>query len=99
MRKSLYKSFIRKGYVKNENSERILGCNTESFIKHLLQTYKNNYGVEWDGVEKVHIDHKTPLAIAKTEEDVIRLCHYTNLQLLKEYDNLKKYNKLDWELK
>ena len=44
----------------------------------------------YDNKEKVHIDHIIPLATAKTEEDVIKLCHYTNLQLLKAKDNLKK---------
>ena len=34
-----------------------------------------------------------------TEKDVIRLCHYTNLQLLKAKDNLDKKDSLEWELK
>ena len=32
------------------------------------------------------------------EEEVINLCHYTNLQLLKAKDNLCKNSKLDWRL-
>ena len=67
-------------------------------MEHLLQTFKSNYGYEWDKKEPVHIDHITPLAIAKTEEDIIKLCHYTNLQLLKAKDNLQKNSKLDWRL-
>jgi len=55
-------------------------------------------GIEWNGIEKVQIDHIKPLKYAKTEEEVIKLCHYTNLQLLKEKDNLEKSFKLDWEL-
>ena len=39
---------------------------------------------------KYHIDHIVPLATAQTEEDVIKLCHYTNLQLLTAKDNLEK---------
>ena len=31
---------------------------------------------------------------AETEEDVKRLCHYTNLQLLKPADNMKKSAKM-----
>ena len=66
------------------------------FINHLLETFKNNYGYKWDGIEKVHIDHIIPLATAKTKEEVIKLCYYTNLQLLKAKDNIEKGNKLNW---
>ncbi len=90
--------FKRKQLVKPIKTEKILGCNYEAFINHLLQTYRNNYGTEWDGIEKVHIDHKTPLATAKSKQDVINLCHYTNLQLLKAHDNLIKGSKLNWKL-
>ena len=33
-----------------------------------------------------------------TEEEVIKCCYYTNLQLLKAEDNLKKGDKTNWEL-
>ena len=59
----------------------------------------NNYGYEWDGIEKIHIDHIIPLDTAKIENDIIRLNHYTNLQLLKPLDNWQKKNKLNWKLK
>lgn len=97
-RKLIRKSFDRKGFIKNSKTETILGCSYDCFIKHLLNTYKNNYGYEWDGKEKVHIDHIKPLKFAKTEEEVIELCYYSNLQLLKEKDNLEKGSKIDWQL-
>lgn len=92
------KSF--RGVLKGKRGKttEILGCDLDFFVKYLLETYKNNYGVEWDRVEKVHIDHIIPLATAKTKEDVIELCRYTNLQLLKAKDNLKKSSKMDWRL-
>lgn len=99
LRKMLSRSFNRKGKEKTEHSEKILGCSIETFIDYLLQTYKNNYGCEWDKKEAVHIDHIVPLATAHTEEEVIRLCHYSNLQLLKAEDNLKKGSKINYELK
>ena len=52
--------------------------------------------MSWENMGKWHIDHIIPLSTAITEEDVIRLCHYTNLQPLWAEDNLKKSNKLDW---
>ncbi len=98
-RDAIRKSFrgVLKG--KRGRTTKILGCDLDFFVNYLLETYKNNYGVEYDNKEKVHIDHIIPLATAKTKEDVIKLCHYTNLQLLKAEDNLKKNDKLDWRVK
>ena len=98
VRDTIKKSFrgILKG--KRGRTKEILGCDLDFFIAYLLKTYKNNYGVDYDNKEKVHIDHIIPLATAKTKEEVIKLCHYTNLQLLKAKDNLSKNDKLEWRL-
>lgn len=90
--------FKKKKFNKKLTNQKILGCNYETFINYLLQTYKENYGIEWNGIEPVHIDHKKPLKYATTEDEVIKLCHYTNLQLLKAHDNLEKSAKLNWKL-
>jgi len=57
-----------------------------------------NYG-NWNGIPNKknvswEIDHIMPLDSAKTEEDIIRLNHYTNLQPLCSYTNrwVKKHN-------
>jgi hypothetical protein len=92
-------SFFRKGYLKSQKTEQIVGIELKELYKYLLKTFENNYGYKWDGVEKVHIDHIIPLSTANTEEEVIKLCYYTNLQLLKAKDNLEKSYKLNWELK
>ncbi len=96
LRNCIYKSFKKKDFYKKEHTKNIIGCEYDFFISHLLQTYKNNYGVEWDGIEKVHIDHIIPLAMANDEQGVKKLCHYTNLQLLKAKDNLTKNAKLNY---
>lgn len=95
----IFKAYERKGYKKGSKTEKILGCDYKTFIKYLLNTYKINYGKEWDKKESVHIDHIIPLATAENEDEVIKLNHYTNLQLLKAEDNLKKSNKLNWTIK
>lgn len=99
IRNMINRSFTRKRYQKNKHTEEIIGCDIHFFIQYLLQTYKDNYGTEWDGIEKVHIDHKKPLKYANTEEEVMLLCNYKNLQLLKAKDNLEKNAKLYYELK
>lgn len=99
VRHLIWNSFNKKGKNKSKKTEDILGCSLEFLYNYLLQTYKDNYGVDWDNIEPIHIDHIKPLKYAKTEEKIVKLCHYTNLQLLKAKDNLKKANKLDWELK
>jgi hypothetical protein len=87
-------SFKRGKFKKKNHTMDILGCNFEELKMHLHKTFFMNYGYEYDGKEDVHIDHIIPLATAKTQEDVKRLCHYTNLQLLKASDNLKKSAKM-----
>lgn len=82
--------------IKGSHCEEIIGTSIEGLIKYLSSTFKDRYGREWDGVEKVHIDHIIPLATAKTEEEIIRLNHFSNLQLLTPEDNISKGAKLYW---
>ena len=93
-RTMIYQSFARTGNVKQERCESIVGLTIDNFITYLEGTYERNYGKQWDGVEAVHIDHIIPLATAQSAEDVKRLCHYSNLQLLTAQDNLKKGSKV-----
>ena len=67
----------------------MIGCTPEQLLEHLHKTWYDNYGTEYN-CEPVHIDHIIPLSSAETEEDVHKLCHYTNLQYLKPEDNFAK---------
>lgn len=93
------KAFARNSHVKGSHSEEILGMDLYEFYEYLMYTFYNRYGYDWNGLEPVEIDHIIPLATATTESDVIRLNHYTNLQLLRTYDNKTKADKLNWENK
>lgn len=97
-RNAIYKSFARKGFVKWQLAEDITGMPVSDLCDYLLKTYLELYGCEWDGKEEVHIDHIVPLATATTEEEVKKLCHYSNLQLLKAFDNLSKHDKKDYKI-
>lgn len=101
IRSLIRKSFIRRGEIKSKRTEEILGCSIDYFINYLIKTYEDNYNEKWNWkyLKEVHIDHIKPLAEVNTEEEVIELCHYSNLQLLKAKDNLDKKDSLEWELK
>lgn len=83
-------NFIKKsGYKKTSKTFEMIGCTPEQLVEHLHKTWYDNYGTEYNG-EPVHIDHIIPLSSAKTEEDIYKLCHYSNMQYLKPEDNLAK---------
>lgn len=97
-------AFKRNNFRKSAETERILGCSFSEAKKYLESKFEPwmnwenaglyngeiNYG--WD------IDHIIPISYAKTEEDVILLNHYTNLQPLCSYINRSvKQNKIIYE--
>ncbi len=89
----IHKHFKNSGYSKKSKTQEIIGCSFEELKLYLESKFEDwmtwdnrglyngelNYG--WD------IDHKTPLASAETEEEIIKLNHYTNLQPLCSYIN------------
>lgn len=92
------RSRIRNAYEhgnKSENSfaSKITGLSPNELRKYLIETYEANYGESFDENEKVEIDHIIPISLASSEEEVIKLCHYSNLQLLKAEDNKRKGTK------
>jgi hypothetical protein len=88
-------SLRSRNYKKTSRTAKLLGADFTTVMSHLIQTAINNYG-EYDPKERYHIDHIIPCASAKTEEELISLQHYTNLQYLLPVDNLRKNDRLDW---
>lgn len=82
----------QKRFNKNNNLKNYLGCTLEEFIIYLESNFKD--GMSWENKKEWHIDHIIPLSSAKTEEEMYKLCHYTNLQPLWAKDNIKKGNKI-----
>lgn len=78
----------RQGLTKKSTTLDIIGCSWEEFCRHIERQFQK--GMTWGNRSKWHIDHIVPLASAKTEEDVIRLCHHTNMQPLWAEDNRAK---------
>jgi hypothetical protein len=84
---------------KNKTTEDIVGCNAETLLLHLESTFVANYGILPDFKEfDIHIDHIVPVSLAKSDEDVYRLNHFTNLQLLFADDNQAKKDQVGWDL-
>lgn len=81
------------GFKKPCKTKDMIGCEWEELWAHLQKTWIENYGTPWKG-EEYNIDHITPLAVAKTVDDVKKLFHYTNLQMLTPEDNLDKRAKI-----
>jgi len=66
----------------------LIGCSKEELKWHLEKQFKP--GMTWDNYGKWHVDHIIPLYTAKTEQEVYKLYHYTNLQPLWAEENLRK---------
>lgn len=70
----------------------LIGCTPQELVKHIENQFTE--GMNWGNHGEWHIDHIIPLSSGKTKEEVMKLCHYTNLQPLWGIDNLKKSDKM-----
>ncbi len=88
IRTSIYIALKRNGYTKKSKSYDILGCSFEEFKIHIESLWEpwmtwSNHG-KYNG-ELNHgwdIDHVIPLSSATTEEELLKLNHFSNLQPL-----------------
>ena len=92
LRKRTYGAFKRKGYRKNTKTQQMLGVDWEVAKAHIEKQFTK--GMNLDNYGEWHIDHIIPLASAKTEKELIKLCHYSNLQPLWAEDNIIKSDKI-----
>ena len=88
IRNLINNSFYESGYSKKSKTQEILGCSYDEFKIYLESKFENwmtweNRGiytgelnVGWD------IDHVMPLSNAQSENEIVELNHYTNLQPL-----------------
>jgi hypothetical protein len=89
LKASIHKAIKKKHFIKKSSTRDILGLDYERLKNYLEYTFFQNYGEEYVGQE-VHIDHIIPISSAKTEEEVVKLNHWTNLQYLTPEDNMSK---------
>ena len=90
LRRSLKRAIQKSKTKKLRSSRDILGADMNLVRLHLEKQFST--GMTWNnyGYRGWHIDHIIPLSSAKTIEDIMRLCHYTNIQPLWAFENMSK---------
>jgi hypothetical protein len=103
VRNMIRKSLKRNIFSKKSKTSQILGCSFDEFKIYLESKF--DVWMSWENYGKYNgdlnygwdIDHVIPLSSAKTEEELIKLNHYTNLQPLCSKVNREiKRNILDY---
>ncbi len=77
-----------------KKTNEILGCSYEFFYKYIESQFDNNMTWENRGEYWV-IDHYIPLASANSDEEVLKLFHYSNLRPLEFQKNKMKLDKFE----
>ena len=86
----------KKGYTGNKKIWEMVGCDFDTFLVYIQNQFEDgmtleNYG---HGEGCWNIDHITPISTAKTDEDIERLNHYSNLRPMWATDNYKRPRKV-----
>lgn len=82
-------SAIRQhGYRKHGKTHQILGCSFEELKRHIEKQFTK--GMKWSNYGDWHIDHRIPIASAKSAAELEYLLHYMNLQPMWAGENLAK---------
>ena len=93
--KERIRSFLSsRNMQKNNKTFEMVGIKPAELKDYLEKQFQE--GMTWDnyGLYGWHIDHIIPISSANNEEELIKLCHYTNLQPLWAIDNIRKSNKI-----
>lgn len=94
--RNLVRGSLKRKYTnKSRRTIEILGCTFEEFRIYIEGKFDSNMSWENQGTYW-HLDHIKPISIAKDEEEVYELNHYTNFQPLYWRDNLTKGNKYEF---
>lgn len=106
IRSMLYNIFIKQGSIKETKSQYIIGISFKELRQHIEKQFQpwmswDNWGLyngEFEyGWDIDHIEPLFPEGVKRTEEDIIRLNHYTNLQpLCSKINRDIKKNRLDF---
>lgn len=81
-----------------KRTKEVLGCSKKELFEYLKIQFSITYSIEYKDCyfKDLHIDHKIPLSSGKTEEELMKLNHYTNFQFLHKEHNMQKKTKMDY---
>ena len=82
----------KRGETKHTKANDYLGCSWLELQEYLKGQFTD--GMSWDNYGDWHVDHIIPLAIAENRDELIKLCHHTNLRPLWASDNISKGAKI-----
>lgn len=87
------RSALKKEW-KRGSSVRDLGCSIEKFKLWLEMHFKE--GMTWTNQGAWHLDHILPLSHFNLtdRQELLKACHFTNIQPLWAKENYSKYNKI-----
>jgi uncharacterized protein (DUF2132 family) len=90
LRNRLYYALRTTGWKKDTNFTKYIGCDEHELIAHIEKQFTD--GMTWDVLltGAIHIDHIIPLSSAQTEDELYKLCHYSNLQPMWAEENIVK---------
>ena len=89
---SICNALSKNGYKKTSTTATILGCTFDEFYSYIEQQFVD--GMSWDNRGEWDLDHIIPVSFGKTEEEIIKLNHYSNFRPLWKSDNLSKAAKI-----
>jgi hypothetical protein len=88
-------SNLLTGKTRSQRTQQIIGIPVDEFKAYLESLWSE--GMSWSnygyGDGKWVLDHKQPIASATSEDEILTLNHYTNLQPMWFMDNLIKRDK------
>ena len=86
----------KKGYNGGKNVWEVVGCDFDTFLEYIQKQFEEGMTIENYGHSKGcwNVDHIVPIYNAKTDEDLERLNHYSNLRPMWASDNYKRPRKI-----
>ena len=94
LRATLHYVMRNSGYADDSLSAIRLGCSYDIFKLHIEEQFPR--GMNWDNKHLWQFDHIKPFSCVTTEDETLKLAHYTNIQPLWTEDNKEKHRNPDW---